>query len=412
MFTKIDQSQTLLLNEQSRLRENSGQKVFKLGFGQSPFLPPINVIKALQNSAIRKDYSPVKGLPELCENVATFHNHYHNLNIDSKDVLICPGSKIAIYNTLLAFENADVLIPAPSWVSYAPQAKLAGHNAHFIETNFQNRWRLTPQLLEEYIAKCSSSAKILILNYPGNPDGLSYSPSELKDIVEILRKHHVWVISDEIYGFLHHEGEHKSIAEFYPERTFITTGLSKWCGAGGWRLGVHMLPKDFSQSGLESIIGIASETYSCAPTPVQVAATLAYQISEETENYLAQQRSILKILGNNIQKKLDVSGINVHAPQGGFYLLVDFSPFTDLLKSKNIHNDNQLCDNLIKETGVALLPGSAFGINTKKLTARLAYVDFDGNELQKIFDSIDEKSIINKCQHMINGIDAICNWIK
>lgn len=412
MFKHVSQSQTLLLNEQSRQRQQEGQEVFKLGFGQSPFLPPLNVRKSLQQSSLRKDYAPVRGLPDLCQAAAVFHSHYHHLDIDASQILISPGSKIAIYNTLLAFDQADVLIPAPSWVSYAPQAALCGHQIHYVPTSYEDRWRVTAESLEQILQECNAPNILLILNYPGNPDGLTYDPEELKALIDIFRKYGVWVISDEIYGLLHHQGKHHSLAEFYPERTFVTTGLSKWCGAGGWRLGVEILPAELSQEGVQSLIGIASETYSCAPTPVQIAAIEAYQIDPAIDQYLSRQRHILQVLGNKITDQLTTANIRVHAPEGGFYLLIDFTAIKAALQRLDIHSDIALCQRLMQETGVALLPGSAFGMQPEQLAARLAYVDFDGEPLMQATDTPNQQEIQDHCALMFRGITALCQWVN
>src|SRR5580658_2457342 len=124
---KVEKSQTLLLNEQSRRLQQEGRKIYKLGFGQSPFLPPQAAIERLQSAAQMKDYSPVQGIPELREAVARFHRQLDGVEADAADVLIAPGSKILLFIAMAAFTKADVFVPVPSWVSYIPQAHLAGH---------------------------------------------------------------------------------------------------------------------------------------------------------------------------------------------------------------------------------------------------------------------------------------------
>ncbi len=411
MFRVIEKSQTLLVNEQSRLREREGQEVFKLGFGQSPFLPPLHVREALALAVDRKDYAPVKGLAELCDAVATFHGQVDARPVVEGQVLIGPGSKILLYNTLLAFEQADVFIPAPAWVSYAPQARLIGHRVHLLPTSWEQRWRVEPDVLESALRRSDAVAKVLILNYPGNPEGLTYRADELNELAQVARKYGVWILSDEIYGLLHHEGQHVSVAHVYPEKTLVTTGLSKWCGAGGWRLGVQILPEQTPPALKEALLGIASETYSCAPTPVQVAACTAYQLDARIQTYLARQRRVLRCLGQEIQRQLKVSGMRVHAPQGGFYVLVDASPLRSALLEKGLNNDQQMCAALVEETGVALLPGSAFGLPEEAYTARLAYVDFDGEPLLERADAASDAEILAGCAKMMRGIERLAQWL-
>jgi aspartate aminotransferase len=412
---KVEQSQTLLLNEQSRRLQQEGRNVYKFGFGQSPFPPPQSVIERLQSAAHLKDYSPVQGIPELREAVAHFHRQWDRVSIDAEDILIAPGSKILIYAVMAAFTRADVLVPVPSWVSYIPQAHLAGHHVIKIPTFQEARWRLTPELLEKAIkSKIDAHVpSILILNYPGNPDGLTYTSDELAGLAAVARKHNVLIISDEIYGLLNHAGSHESIACHCPDNTIITSGLSKWIGAGGWRLGVALLPKALRGAFKETLLGIASETYSCAALPVQMAACEAYQPTDAIADYLQHQRRILATLGMACYHKLHNAGISVCEPQGGFYLFLDFSN----LQGAGISTSETLCEKLLADTGVALLPGTAFGMEPHHLSARLAYVDFDG---AKALDASKEVGLQQPLgpaysrhhfSKTLEGIDKLCEWV-
>ena len=376
----VEKSQTLLLNEQSRHLEDAGQEVYKFGFGQSPFPPLASAIEALRDHAGRKDYTPVQGLPTLRAKVAEFHKSVDGFDVTADQVLVAPGSKILLYTVLAAFERADVFIPAPAWVSYAPQARLLGHTAIKLPTAFEQRWRIDAQALTKAVQRKAdpSVPSVLILNYPGNPDGLSYSDTELQALALACRRHNVLVISDEIYGLLHHSGEHVSLARHHPHGTIVTSGLSKWCGAGGWRLGVALLPRALPGAFKDTLLGIASETYSCASTPVQMAACSAYEVHREVRDYLAHQRRLLGTLGRWVATELNAASVQVHPPQGGFYLFPDFSPLAQKLERIGVRTSQDLCSRLLAETGVVLLPGDAFGMRPQHLCARLAYVDFDG----------------------------------
>jgi aspartate aminotransferase len=413
---KVEKSQTLLLNEQSRRLQREGRNVYKFGFGQSPFLPPQAVIERLQSAAHLKDYSPVQGIPELREAVARFHRELDGVDIEAGEVLIAPGSKILLYAVMAAFTKADVLVPVPSWVSYIPQAQLAGHTVIKIPTLQKARWRLTPELLEKAVKSKMDAhvPSILILNYPGNPDGLTYASDELAGLAAVARQHNILILSDEIYGLLNHTGSHESIARHCPDNTIITSGLSKWAGAGGWRLGVALLPKALSGAFKETLLGIASETYSCATTPVQVAACEAYRSAEAIGDYVKHQRRILSALGLACYHKLHKSGVDVCEPQGGFYLFLDFSK----LEGAGIATSEALCEKLLADTGVILLPGTAFGMEPHHLSARLAYVDFDGVKaleaskkigLQQGLGTEYAKEYFSRTWE---GIDKICEWVQ
>src|SRR5262249_20109347 len=160
--------------------------------------------------------------------------------------------------------------------------------------------------------------------------------------------------------------------------TIVTGGLSKWSGAGGWRLGIAMLPELLDGAFKEAMLAIASETYSCAPTPIQHAACPAYVWDDVTKRDLAHPRRILSLPGNWIADRLNEAGIGVHRPDGAFYLFLDFSMRAEALRQAGIASSRQLCEGLLRETGVSLLYGDVFGMPPDHLSARLAYVDFDG----------------------------------
>lgn len=417
---ETEQSETLFVNDLSKTKESNGELIYKFGFGQSPFFPPEPVIKIAREEAHRKEYIAVQGLPKLREKIAAFHSHYDKVSITADRVVVGPGSKILIYAVMAAFKEAEVLLITPSWVSYEPQAKLAGHCVIRVQTTFKNRWRITPQQLNDACEnrKDKTIPLLMVLNYPGNPDGLTYSELELKALSDVAREHSILIISDEIYGLLNHNGEHVSLARFYPEGTIITTGLSKWCGAGGWRLGVALLPESLNGKFKDCYIGIASETYSCATTSIEFAAIKAYEISEETDNYLAHQRRILATIGNYAYQTLSKANIKVYPPEGGFYLNPDFSNFKDKFREKGIINSQKLCERLLDETGVILLPGGAFGYLEDSLIARLAYVDFDGAKALRASEEIGlgtnlPLSFIKEyCPKINEGTEKLVAWVQ
>lgn len=417
IFRSTKPSQTLSLNELMQDLEASGQTIYKFGFGQSPFLPPTRVQEALQESANRIEYAPVQGMRELRQKIAEFHTRVEKIETHPDQIVVASGSKILLLNSLFAFQDALVLLPSPSWVSYEAQAQLIGHTVYTIPTTFDKRWHIQADQLDKHLSELNvtQTSKVLVLNYPGNPDGLTYNEAELQALAEVLRKHEVWVIADEIYGMLHHQGHHVSLRQYYPERTMVTTGLSKWCGAGGWRLGVQILPQDAPPELLSAILSLASSTYSCAPTPIQLAATQAYTWDSDTAQFLSQQQNILRVMGQTIYKAIAKSGVAVQPPEGAFYLLLDFSPLREQLREKNITTDSQLCEQLLANTGVALLPGSAFGMAEDDLATRLAYVDFNGNATinsLKNADSADIESIVlEKSAHMLDGIQKMVDWL-
>lgn len=409
-------SATLWINQLSNKLKKEGKKIYKFGLGQSPFPVPKCVVDELIVNAHQKDYLEVAGLPELREAVADYHSRRNSIQRNASNVLIGPGSKELMF--LLQFSYyGDLLIPTPSWVSYAPQAFFIGRQIHWIPTNEKNKWRLLPDELERFCKKDPDRPRILILNYPSNPTGVTYTIPELKNLAEVARKHHIILLSDEIYGELHFEGKHVSIAKYYPEGTIISSGLSKWCGAGGWRLGTFTFPPSLSWL-LEAMASVASETFTATSAPIQYAAVRAFRGGVDIERYLWNTRKILSALGLKIYKQLDKCGITSPKPEGAFYLFANFKKHASSLKKKNIFTSNELAKRLLEETGVAVLPGSVFGRPDEELTTRIAYVDFEGSKALAAVEalppnkSVDDSFLQNNCSHILEGINLICEWIK
>jgi aspartate aminotransferase len=409
-------SATLWINELSNKLKKEGRKIYKLGLGQSPFPVPASVVEELKVNAHQKDYLEVKGLYKLREAVGEYHSRRNSIQRSAKNVLIGPGSKELMFLLQFAYYG-DLLIPTPSWVSYAPQAMFIGRQIHWINTTEKNKWRLMPFELDKICKKDSNRPRIVILNYPSNPTGVTYSVSELKDLAAVARKYKVILLSDEIYGELNFEGQHVSIAKYYPEGTIISGGLSKWCGAGGWRLGTFTFPPSLSWL-LDAMASLASETFTSTSAPIQYAAIRAFRGGVDIERYLSNTRKILKALGSKIHKDLDKNHIVSPQPEGGFYLFINFKKHFSSLKKKGIGTSEELTKKLLEDTGVAIIPGSAFGRPPEELTARIAYVDFDGAkalaaaEALPPYKTLDDNFLNTNCSHIIEAVDLICKWIK
>ncbi len=414
----INQSPTLAINELSKKLSNNGMTIYPMGLGQSPFPVPAPVVETLKMHAHEKDYLAVKGLEALRKAVAHFHRQKDNVDIKSNNVLIGPGSKELMFILMMVYYG-DVILPTPCWVSYVPQAKIIGRNIKLIHTSFENKWRITYKQLNDFLLSENDQYKprLLILNYPSNPDGGTYSSDELKKIATIARKYEMIILSDEIYGQLHYKGKHISIARFYPEGTIISSGLSKWCGAGGWRLGTFAFPPDFDWL-MNAMAAVASETYTSVSAPIQYAAVRAFKGGTLIERYLLHVRRILAHLENRCTKIIREAGIQVHSPGGAFYLFLDFSPLSTKLKNKEITSSKKLCEKLLQDTGVAILPGEAFQIPPEELIARLAFVNFDGakalsmSETIPLSENLPHDFADNYCISVIQAIQKIADWVN
>lgn len=325
-------SATLDINERSNRLVKEGRRVCKLGLGQSPFPVPLPVVEELRANAHQKDYLPVRGLPALQEAVVNYYERTQNLRFQPEHILVGPGSKELMFILQLVYYG-DLVIPTPSWVSYAPQAHIIGRHVHWVPTQQSNNWLLTPDELQNLCEKDPTKPRIVILNYPNNPTGYSYTDEQLQELAEVARRYRIILLSDEIYGETQYDGNHCSIARYYPEGTIISGGLSKWCGAGGWRLGTFAFPKELDWLA-EAMAAVSSETFTSTSAPIQYAAVRAFNGGTRIERYLWQSRRVLKALGNHIHERLTGFNLELAQPQGGFYLFPDFSPLRDKLAAK------------------------------------------------------------------------------
>lgn len=414
----MGQSATLAINEQSRRLREQGQAVFAMGLGQSPFPVPNSVVEALRMAAPEKDYLPVKGLPALREAVARFHRDREQIDAHRDGVLIGPGSKELMFLLQLTFYG-EIIVTSPCWVSYLPQARIIGRTVSVIPRSFDQEWKLTAEQLTETLASEDDDyrPRLLVLNYPGNPTGQTYTAEELEKIAEVARRFQVIVLSDEIYGQLHHLGDHVSIARFYPEGTIVSSGLSKWCGAGGWRLGTFHFPPQLFWL-LDAMAVVASETYTSVSAPIQHAAVQAFRCGVNIERYLWHARRILAALASQCTEILRRAGVDVHLPDGAFYLFVDFTPLKEQLAARGLDDGPSLCQRLLQETGVAILPGASFVRSPEELTARIAYVNFDGGRALAASENIplDEdlpaEFTRRYCEGVLAGVERIADWVN
>jgi len=411
----LGQSPTLAINEASNALIAEGRDIIKFGLGQSPFPVPDSVTQSLKKHAGEKDYLPVKGLPALCQAVAEFHRREHGLNFESEDILIGPGSKELLF-LLQLVSDTELMIPRPGWVSYAPQAKIVGRPVSWIHTRSKDDWMLTPEFLEEALEN-SDGSRSLLLNYPSNPTGRTFDVQTLREFADLARKHKILLISDEIYADLHHKGEHRSVAEFYPEGTIVSAGLSKWCGAGGWRLGTFAFPSSLRWL-LDAMAAVASETFTSTSAPIQHAAVTAFERGEEIQQYVDRSQRFLSALGNHIAGVFRKQKIHVPDPEGGFYLFIGFNSHRRALNKMGIKDSNELAARILQDTGVAMLPGVAFGCPADELVLRLSYVDFDGvRALEAVAEAGEgaevSKDLLKKVSpRVIEGTNRIVNWLE
>lgn len=406
-------SATLAIQEHCAKLAAEGRAVYRLGLGQSPFPVPACVVETLRAHAAEKDYLPVRGLPQLRAAVAQYHRFRHGIRSTPEDVLVGPGSKELMFILQVVFRG-ELLLPSPSWVSYEPQARILGQKVRRIPTDLAHDFRVFPEQIDEICKDSPEVPRVIILNYPSNPTGCSYNAAQLEALGNALRRNNVVALSDEIYGELDFLGQHTSIARYYEEGTIVASGLSKWCGAGGWRLGTMTFPSELRWL-LEAMAVVASETYSATSAPIQYAAVRAFQCGTEIETYLQSARRIIGAVCGTFHQALVAEGIRCQPATGGFYLFPTFEPLAERLALRGIRTSPELCARILDEAGVACLPGSDFGVSEENLFLRVALVNFDGARAIAALSNdapVDAAFLQNYCAPTMRAMDALVAWTR
>lgn len=405
-------SATLAINERSAALQAAGRKVYRLGLGQSPFPVPEHVRESLALNAHQKDYLAVKGLPALRSAIVDWVRRTEGIDYDPANVLIGPGTKELMFLVQLVYYG-DLVIPTPSWVSYAPQASIIGRPIKWLRTRPETGLGVEPDALEELCAEDPDRPRLLILNSPGNPTGLTYSAEQLQALAGVLRKYRVLALSDEIYSGTNFSDNHVSLARYYPEGTIISNGLSKWCGAGGWRVGFFVFPETLAWLA-NAMAAVASETFTSTSAPLQYAAISAFDDRPEMTEYLDRSRRILGQLAEHGYRSLVDAGAVLTPAGGGFYLFPRFDARREQLHARGIDDSATMCERLLDETGVATLPGSNFGRPPSELSLRLAYVDFDGGAALRAaaHETVDEGFLQRHCPRVTEAFQKMSDWFR
>lgn len=357
----ISPSPTLAIDAEAKEMTACGLKVVSFGAGEPDFDTPDH-IKEAAIAAIRAGktkYTPVTGICYLREAICKKFKDEQGLEYHPNQIVVSAGAKHSLYNTMqvLAQAGDEVILPAPYWVSYLEQIKLAGAQARIVETREENGFKLTPA---ELAAAVNPRTRLLILNSPGNPTGAVYTREELEALGEIIVAHDLMVISDEIYEKLIYDGlQHVSIASLSPELkkcTVVINGVSKAYAMTGWRIGyaaaAHPVAKamaDLQSHSTSNPTSIAQEASVAALNGDQ--EPVARMVSE-----FARRRDAM------LERLLAIPGISCTRPGGAFYLLPNVKNyFGKSYKGKRIATAGDLAAVLLEEVQVAVVPGVAFG---------------------------------------------------
>ncbi|MDP2922863.1 MAG: pyridoxal phosphate-dependent aminotransferase [Candidatus Omnitrophota bacterium] len=318
--SSLSESTTLKITSLTKKLKKEGKDVVDFAAGEPDFDTPI-FIKEEAKKAIDlgiTKYTPSSGILELKEAIANKLRQDNKIPCESKNIIVTTGAKYAIFAAIFALSDSgdEVLLPSPYWVSYPEIVKLAGASLKSIPTVKKNNFKLQPRDLKKAI---TSKTKLLILNYPNNPTGITYSVEELKEIYEVIMEKKIMVLSDEIYEMLLYDGKiHKSFASFPNAHDFTVTinGFSKSFSMTGWRLGYLEAP-DAIANGISKII---DHTTSCASSISQMAALAAFKNNNWSKqmNKEFEKRRDLLWQGLSTCDKLEPI-----KSEGTFYMLCD-----------------------------------------------------------------------------------------
>jgi aspartate aminotransferase len=349
------------MSQRSAELKAEGKDIINLSVGQPDFTTPEHIkqagIQAINDNYT--SYTPVPGYKDLREAIANKLKRENNLDYSFDQIVVSAGAKHSLANALLSIVNKgdEVIVPAPYWVSYVEQVKLAEGENVIVQTSIDNHFKITPQQLKEAI---SDKTKALMLCSPSNPTGSIYTKEELEEIAEILAasKNDIYIISDEIYEYINFEGKHESIAQFdiVKDKTIIINGVSKGYAMTGWRIGYMAAPKEIAAACAKLQGQVTSGACSIAQRASLTAITSDNSFTSEMNEAFKRRRDL-------VLEGLDqIKGMKKYTPKGAFYLFPNVSYYFGKTNgSVTIENDQDLCFYLLDEANVALVPGTAFG---------------------------------------------------
>jgi aspartate aminotransferase len=372
----VPPSATLAVNERIRRLIDAGQPILHLAFGEAGLPVPEEVVDALTRGAPDNGYGPVAGSPSARAAAAGWFDR-RRLPTDSEQVVIAPGSKALLW-ALLAVLPGDVVLPQPSWVSYAAQAALAGKRVWGVPIAADGPGGVPdPAALEETLGEAARRGHrpgVIVVTLPDNPTGTVPDADHVRRLVEIAGEHGLSIISDEIYRDLAHEpGEVRSPAEYLPERTYVTSGLSKNMALGGWRIGFVRFPEGAAgREAREALLGLGSEVWSTAPAPMQHVAAYVLNEPPEVVAHIDRSRRLHRATTLAAHDRLVTAGMRCRPPTGGFYLYPDFEPVRPQLAAHGVDGGDALANHLLERFGIGALSGVAFGDERDALRCRMA----------------------------------------
>ena len=395
MFSKtassIQPSITLSISAKAKAMKAAGRDVVGFGAGEPDFDTPLS-IKNKAKEAIDKGmtkYTPASGLPALKQAVADKLKKENGLAYTADQILIGCGAKHVIFEMIFALvaKGEEVIIPSPFWVSYPEMVKLAQGISVFIKADQKSGFKITADLLEKRITK---KTKLLILNSPSNPTGAVYTEGELRSLAEVIVKHDIYCISDEIYEKLvYDQVRHVSIAslsEKIKQRTIVVNGVSKAYSMTGWRIGYAAGPKE--------IIAVASNIQShTTSNPATISQIASIEAIQGPQDEVAVMRAEFQKRRDYLVERINsIKGLRCNTPDGAFYSFVDISNVLGKkFKGKEIEGSLYFSQALLEDQEVAVVPGAAFGDDhfiRLSYAASLATLKKGLDRIEKFIDSL------------------------
>ena len=388
---QLEPSVPLAAAAKAKALKAQGKDILSLTVGEPDFATPENIqevaVQAIRNGKASY-YTPSAGIPELRQAIVDYIKEYYGITYEPSQTIVTDGAKFALYalfQTILDPED-EVIIPVPYWVSYGEQVKLAEGRPVFVKGEENNGFKITVSQLE---ASRTPKTKALIINSPSNPTGMIYDQKELQAIGEWAVKHDILIVADDIYGRLVYNGNEltpiATISEAIRKQTIIINGVSKTYAMTGWRIGYAL----GNQEIIDGMIAIASQSTSNSTAVSQYAAIEALTGEqdpvEEMRLAFEERLNILYPLVSNLP------GVTLNKPQGAFYL---FPNVKETLAMCGYENVTKWVEDLLEETGVALVTGEGFGAPEN---VRLSYATDLGTleeAVRRIAQFIESKSQI------------------
>lgn len=325
--------------------------IIKLTLGEPNFDTPEHIksaaIDAIHNNLTH--YEPNAGIYTLRESAANYYNEKFNLTYSANQVITTVGATEGILLSLMTILNPGetVVVPTPVFPVYLSDIQLLQGDILTVNTS-QNDFVLTGDTLEHLIlSNPEKQIKAVILVYPSNPTGTTYTKAQLEDLARVIKKYQLWAICDEIYAELLYEGTHVSMASLLPENTILLTGLSKSHAMTGWRIGFVMGPLSFIEQAIK-----AHQYLVTTPTSIsQYAALQALTHGQNDASFMLEQYAKRR---ERLLTALTALGFSIPNPAGAFYLFAKYPEHIPL-------NDWEFAEKLAYDGRVAVVPGSAFG---------------------------------------------------